>query len=119
VSRREPLSLGEERSAGRLVRSLRVPADLAFLEGHFPGRPVVAAVVQLRWVMDAAHALLGRAPEVVALEGLRFRDALRPGDACELSVEWTAARDALRFSLASGERAFAAGRLRLRAAVQP
>ena len=95
------------------MRELRVPADLAFFEGHFPGQPVVAGVVQLHWVMLAAADLLGATPQLLALEGLRFRDVLLPSQPFRLSLELSPARDRLRFELSDGERVFAKGRAQL------
>jgi acyl-coenzyme A synthetase/AMP-(fatty) acid ligase len=108
-----PIVLAEQRFARTLERELRVPADLAFLEGHFPGQPVVAGVVALHWVMLAAAELLGATPRVRALEGLRFREALLPEQRFTLSLELSDSRDALRFELRDGERIFASGRARL------
>jgi 3-hydroxymyristoyl/3-hydroxydecanoyl-(acyl carrier protein) dehydratase len=111
--RRGPILLAETRAARRIERRLRVPADLAALEGHFPGAPVVAAVVQLGWVMDAARALAGSAAEASAFEALRFRDVLVPEQELRLAVELSAAGELARFQLDAGERVFAAGRVRL------
>jgi acyl-coenzyme A synthetase/AMP-(fatty) acid ligase len=108
-----PLVISERRGPRSLERELRVPADLAFLEGHFPGQPIVAGVVQIHWVMLAAAELLGSAPRVRALEGLRFRETLAPEQSFRLSVELSESADVLRFTLAAGERVFASGRARL------
>jgi len=108
-----PSVLAERRDARSLERELRVPAELAFLDGHFPGQPVVAGVVQLHWVMLAAADLLGATPRVRALEGLRFRDVLLPEQVFRLSLELSEARNLLRFELRAGERIFASGRARL------
>jgi 3-hydroxymyristoyl/3-hydroxydecanoyl-(acyl carrier protein) dehydratase len=105
--------LAEERAARRLVRTLRVPADLSALEGHFPGVPLVAGVVQLGWVLEAASALSGRSVEATRFEGLRFRDALAPEQELRLAVELSEAGDLARFQLDAGARIFAAGRVRL------
>jgi 3-hydroxymyristoyl/3-hydroxydecanoyl-(acyl carrier protein) dehydratase len=105
--------LAETRGARRLERALRVPSDLAALEGHFPGAPLVAAVVQLGWTMDALAALAGRALVPLAFEGLRFRDVLAPLQELRLAVELAEAGDLARFQLDAGERVFAAGRVRL------
>ena len=113
VRPRGPVVLAETRGARRLERRLRVPADLAALEGHFPGAPLVAGVVQLGWVMEAARALAGRALAARAFEGLRFRDALAPEQELRLAVELSEAGDSARFQLDAGERVFAAGRVRL------
>jgi acyl-coenzyme A synthetase/AMP-(fatty) acid ligase len=112
---RGPLLHAEERSELGVVRDATVPEDLAFLEGHFEGFPVVPGVVQLGWALEAAEAALGAPPEAAAIESLKFKEALLPGQRFRLEVEWSAARDVLRFRLAAGERVFATGRVRLRA----
>jgi len=110
---RTPVVLSERRGARTLERELFVPADLAFLEGHFPGQPVVAGVVQLHWVMLAAAELLGATPSVCALEGLRFRDVLLPEQRFRLAIELSEARDGLAFELTAPGRSFSSGRARL------
>ena len=111
---RAPLLLSEERGAGRVARELAVPEELAYLEGHFEGFPVVPGVAQVGWVMDAAEAALGGSLRLAAVENLKFRELLLPGQRFRLEVEWDAPPEALRFRLAAGERVFSTGRLRLR-----
>jgi len=114
----EPELVDEKRSARRLERTLRVPADLTFLEGHFPGFPVVPGVVQLRWALRLAAALLGHEPRLASVEALKFRELLRPGDAFRAAVELSAAGDAFNFNLCSDDpattRVFSTGRCVLR-----
>ena len=114
---REPVVLAERRAPGTLVRELRVPAELAFLEGHFPGRPLVAGVVQLHWVMQAARELVGSGRRVGGFSGVRFRDALEPEQAFTLELALDAGGAGLRFRLFAGERTFASGRAALAPAV--
>jgi uncharacterized membrane protein/3-hydroxymyristoyl/3-hydroxydecanoyl-(acyl carrier protein) dehydratase len=90
--------------------TLRVPENLGYLDGHFPDLPVVPAVVQIRWVMEAARPLLEEAPVVEHAEALKFRELLRPGDVFRLRVEVSAAAGTLDFRLWSGERVFSSGR---------
>lgn len=78
---------GERREGNRLERWLRVPDDLAYVEGHFPGSPVVPGVVQLRWALAAAEALLGGPAAPSRLDAVKFKEMLRPGDAFRLVVE--------------------------------
>jgi len=110
---RAPIALSEERSDRTLVRRLRVPAELAFLEGHFPGRPIVAGVVQVHWVLQAARELIGERARVRALEGVRFRELLLPGQELALELDWDGAHS-LQFKLADGARVFSSGRIALR-----
>src|SRR5262249_16056998 len=109
-----PTLLAERRDERALVRELRVPADLAFLEGHFPGHPVVAGVVQVHWVMLAARELLGPSFRARSLENVRFHELLLRGQTFSLELELSEARDSLGFRLADGARVFASGRVRLR-----
>jgi 3-hydroxymyristoyl/3-hydroxydecanoyl-(acyl carrier protein) dehydratase len=111
-----PVLISERRDARGFERALRVPADLAFLEGHFPGQPVVAGVVQIHWVMQAAADWLGAAPRVLGFEGLRFRDVLLPEQVFRLALTLSESGDRLRFELTADDgRVFASGRARLRA----
>src|SRR5262249_61965927 len=73
-----PKLVGERRDPGHLVRELEVPEDLAALEGHFEGFPLVAGVVQLGWVFDAAAEWLGGAPPLARVEALEFPQPPRP-----------------------------------------
>jgi acyl-coenzyme A synthetase/AMP-(fatty) acid ligase len=107
---RDPQLLDETRTLHHLERRLEVPTELAYLEGHFDGAPVVAGVVMLRWVVVAAADLMGQSPRVRAVEALKFPSVLRPGQQFTLRVEISEARDLLRFHLADGDRVFAVGR---------
>jgi acyl-coenzyme A synthetase/AMP-(fatty) acid ligase len=112
---RVPRVREEIRGPRSLVRELSVPDDLVFLEGHFEGFPVVPGVVQVGWVVEAAQAVLGHAPRIEAVENLKFKEVLLPGQRVRLELGWNEAGDVLRFRLAAGERVFSTGRLRLRA----
>src|SRR5262249_54089126 len=110
---REPVVLSEEGSAGRLVGELRVPAELAFLGGHFPGRPLGAGVGQLHWAVQAARELVGPGVRIAALSGVRFRDVLLPEQCFTLEVELAPDGASVRFRAFDGERVFASGRAAL------
>lgn len=83
------------RDGNDVAVSIRVPSDLRYLEGHFPGDPIVPGVAQ---VVALAEAQARRAwPELafaIGVKRLKFMEALRPGD--ELSLALSLDRDALR-----------------------
>jgi acyl-coenzyme A synthetase/AMP-(fatty) acid ligase len=109
---------GEGRQGTELLERLRIPGDLPFLEGHFPGRPLVAGVVQVHFVMAAVEQLLGRAPRLESLERLKFRELLMPGQEVLLHVQLDPREDGDRFGFslvdaAEPARVFSSGRGRL------
>lgn len=97
----------------RVERRLEVDPQLACLDGHFPGHPIVPGVAQLGWALEAAAELLGHPPRPRALEALKFPTPLRPGAACTLQVELAADAASFHFSLHDAGRTFASGRVRL------
>jgi acyl-coenzyme A synthetase/AMP-(fatty) acid ligase len=102
--------LDERRDASSIERRLRVPEDLAQLEGHFDNFPVVPGVVQLGWAMQAAADLLGLNPPLAGLEALKFPLPLRPGSSLTLRVERSDDGRRLRFRLFEGDDVFVTGR---------
>jgi predicted hotdog family 3-hydroxylacyl-ACP dehydratase len=64
----------------------RVPEDLAYFEGHFPGRPVVPGVVLLHWALELARRERGLPGVPSALEALKFQRSLLPGESFALEI---------------------------------
>ena len=108
---REPRVLAEERTPDCCERSCEVPADLAQLDGHFPGSPIVPAVAQLAWVLALGAELNGGPQVLECVELFRLNEPLRPGDRFRLRVALESGT--LRFRLWGEEREFSSGRLRL------
>jgi acyl-CoA synthetase (AMP-forming)/AMP-acid ligase II len=105
-----PKIVAEERLPDGLVRQLEVPEDLAQLEGHFEGFPLVSGVVQLGWVLAAAADWLAHPPQLVGLEALKFPEPLRPGRRVTLELRRSADGSLLRFRIHAGPSEFASGR---------
>ncbi len=110
---RSPETLGDERDGDRLARRLRVPADLAALEGHFPGHPVVPGAAQVGWALAAAEELAGHALRVVGVEALKFKEMLLPGAEVLLELELDRPGSRVRFTIAHEGGEHASGRLLL------
>jgi 3-hydroxymyristoyl/3-hydroxydecanoyl-(acyl carrier protein) dehydratase len=68
----------------RTVRYTVDPAHPA-LPGHFPGNPVVPAVLLVRFVAQTVESL-GRT--LSALDRMKFVRPVRPGEAVDVTVTW-------------------------------
>jgi 3-hydroxymyristoyl/3-hydroxydecanoyl-(acyl carrier protein) dehydratase len=105
-----PQVLGESRpSATRLRRELFVQPELAWFEGHFPGEPVLAGVVQIKWAIEAAAVLLGESLQPVSLQQLKFKSPILAGFAVELELELLAG-SVVVFSYSSAKGVHSSGR---------
>ena len=78
-----------ERVHGRYT----VRGDEDFLQGHFPGRPIMPGVLMVEALAQAgcvgvlAHAdFAGKLIVFAGLEGVRFRRLVTPGDTLELEL---------------------------------
>jgi 3-hydroxymyristoyl/3-hydroxydecanoyl-(acyl carrier protein) dehydratase len=95
---------------------LVVPHDLRYLEGHFPGLPVVPGVVQIKWVVALAHRYLDVTGGFCGFEALKFQQVLGPGVRATLKLEFVPANGKLRFAFESDHASYSSGRLLLRVA---
>jgi uncharacterized membrane protein/predicted hotdog family 3-hydroxylacyl-ACP dehydratase len=66
--------------------TLEVPTGLAYWPGHFPGEPMLPGVIQVDWALRQIEAWRGARPRLVALEGLKFKRPVRPGDTLVLEL---------------------------------
>lgn len=58
--------------------------DFVGFAGHFPGYPILPAVVQVLAAVSVAEAACGRPLQLTALENAKFLLQLRPGEAIEV-----------------------------------
>ncbi len=113
----DPEELGESRGPGFLHQDLCVPDDLSVWPGHFPEYAIVPGVLQIRWVLSLVHRLTEREGSIEAIEVLKFKRPLLPGQKFRLEVQVNE-RDPsrFRFRLIDGESVFSSGVLCLRGA---
>lgn len=78
------------------------------LPGHFPGNPIVPAVVLLERVAAAIEGAFGAQARVVRLPAVKFLAPLAPGERFRIVLERQDA-GAVRFSLVRDGEAFAVG----------
>jgi 3-hydroxymyristoyl/3-hydroxydecanoyl-(acyl carrier protein) dehydratase len=95
----------------RVVVRLRVPPELGYFDGHFPGLPVLPGVVQVHWAARLAAAHLGQSCLGSRIEQLKFLAIVRPGDELGLTLRLDRTAGMLSFSYASPTRAYSSGRI--------
>ena len=93
----------------RVEATIAIAQDHPAFAGHFPGQPVVPAVVLLAEALAAIEAATGRAPHEWRLSGAKFLQAVGPG--ARLTLMHEEARGGRRFESCSGDALVASGTL--------
>ena len=106
-----PEIAGRSSAENRLVLELRVPEELRFFEGHFPGYPVVPGYVLLAWVLRFAAESFPLPARATRLRALKFHRVVKPGDSIAVSISWQAERLQLEFTIQESGSKVAGGRI--------
>ena len=92
-----PDVLAERAGAGGVELDLRVPPDLAYFEGHFPGLPILPGVVQIDWSVKLARERLDLRGVFAGAENLKFLSIVRPGACPTLALGFSGGRLAFSY----------------------
>ena len=93
-------------------RMVTIGTDHPSLAGHFPGHPVVPAVVMLGEIMDAIREMTKETIEFVGMPSAKFMSPLKPGE--PLAIKLEQGDGTTEFTCATGSRLIASGSLRYR-----
>ena len=79
----------------------------SFLQGHFPGNPVVPGVIQCEMLAQSACVLLlgkaeGMTPLYTGLNNVKFRGQVKPDDIFETQCELVRSRGNFYFAKGTG-----------------
>ena len=93
---------------GEALGALRIRGDEWFLQGHFPGNPVVPGVVLCEILAQSVCVLLsgslgpGKTPMYTGLNNVRFKSPVRPGDLFETRCRVTRIKKPFCFAVGEG-----------------
>lgn len=78
--------LDQTDSAARFAT--QIDPDLLYLQGHFPGYPLLPGIAQLLAIaLDRSHAVWPALDQPRRVTQLKFKRPIFPGDALELQLE--------------------------------
>ncbi len=91
--------------------AVTIPADLLYLQGHFPGYPLLPGIAQLlALVLDRTQALWPEFGQPRRVLRLKFKQPIFPGDQLVVHLERTI--EEVRFALHRGDEVCTIGALR-------
>lgn len=94
-----PIWLNQEQQGNMLILQGKVPLDLIYFKGHFANFPLVPGVVELQWVKEKIDTYFAKEVRIIRIDNLKFQKFLRPNDLFELSLDWQADKNRVRFQL--------------------
>jgi 3-hydroxymyristoyl/3-hydroxydecanoyl-(acyl carrier protein) dehydratase len=98
---------------------LFIPLDLAQLDGHFPGMPIVPGVAQIDWAVKQADAHLKLGIGAAQAFQVKFRRVTVPDTVVTLALRHNAARRRLSFEYRCGDEVLSSGSIAVEGAATP
>lgn len=104
-----PTLTGQEISDHKVSLFLEIPSNLYYLEGHFPGVPIVAGVVQLHWAVVFARQYFDLSMSVNDVSKVKFSNLMQPKNAVCLTLLHDAEKHLISYSYDTGDKNYATG----------
>ena len=111
-----PLQRLLERETQRVVLELSAPSDLGYFNGHFPGVPILAGVVQIHWVITYGRQCFDLPPVFRGIHALKFQRIIGPEKPVALELIHEPAKSCLSFKITSPVGIHTSGRVMFGAA---
>ncbi len=92
---------------------LLLPEDLFYLQGHFPGFPILPGIAQIDWAVRYADQHLGTALGAARDIRVKFRSVIQPGEMITLGLRLSRAKRRLNFEFRNENGVLSSGSVRL------
>ncbi|WP_194756901.1 ApeI family dehydratase [Aliidiomarina indica] len=102
-----------EQSETLIRMRLVLSESLSYFDGHFPGHPILAGVVQVHWAVIYCKTFFPEMVEVLSVDALKFQQVITPGQPLELELSKLASGK-LHFSYWLNGKAASSGRIRFK-----
>ena len=99
------------REAQHAVLELSAPSDLCYFNGHFPGVPILAGVVQIHWVITYGRQCFDLPPVFQGIHALKFQRIVGPEKPFTVELIHEPAKSCLSFKITSPVGTHTSGRV--------
>lgn len=91
---------------------LFVQKEVSWFEGHFPGTPVLAGVVQTHWAAEFGRDLFGLEGSGIQLDNIKFSEVVLPETRCLLQLDFQPTSSQIAFKYHYEDHLYSSGRIK-------
>ncbi|MDB4807084.1 hypothetical protein OAG89_03785 [Pseudomonadales bacterium] len=106
-----PIILSLDSEEHQYSLQLDIRSDIKWFEGHFPGQPVLAGVVQTHWAGELSKCFFPIGEDFQRIDNLKFQSVILPDIKLELRLVYLANKNAVKFSYSDSEHNYSTGTL--------
>lgn len=107
-----PTCLQREASGAEARLQLRIDAEISWFEGHFEEHAILPGVVQIAWVVHYAREVFGLGPNVAAMEQVKFKRPIGPGQVLNLVLSKREDGAGVRYEYRDADTSYSSGILK-------
>ena len=96
---------------GRLTLECRIPTELIYFDGHFPGNPILPGIVQTHWAESYGRQFLSVKGCFTSLEAIKFQQVIPPESLVTLTLKYDENKNKLNFQYESKRGVHSSGRI--------